>query len=207
MIHLPSGQLPLVILLIFIIAIWAIYTRIVTKQTVQGKSYKQLSNKRRKKLALSIGLPTLLLGGPALEEIVFRLPLILFFQDLNAAAWYTIGISSIIFGMTHHKIGVRTADKILNTDTVREHMKVLSSKDQRQAQRFVQIGMKMQVVLQTTLLGVIFGFFAVETQSILIPFIMHVVWNFLVFFRRVKYVPFLTWIIYLAIFIYFLSKN
>src|SRR4051812_29484514 len=66
----------------------------------EGLPGSRYERKRRK--MLSVGLPSYLIISPMLEELIHRLPLILFFPTLSVYAWGAIVLSTSVFAAVHH---------------------------------------------------------------------------------------------------------
>jgi len=112
---------------------------------------------------------------PAMEEVLFRLPLIVLFDEVSTISWVGIVASALIFGALHLK------------DSFVE--KVLQKKEEEITS--VPITKKRKLVKSLsgfgviTLLGCLFGFFAVQTDGLLKPFLLHAIWNLFAVFIRI----------------------
>lgn len=97
------------------------------------------------------------LSSPFIEEILFRLPLILLFDSLNSTAIVVSILVSLFFGYLHkdnYEIRAKTYGTPIPNKTIRIYS-----------------------VIIITLLSCILSVFAIQYQSLWIPILIHLAWN------------------------------
>ena len=97
-------------------------------------------------------LASLVMLSAAIEEVIFRSPLLMFFNGLSGAAWIGILISSVAFG------GLHIAYFYLGWKHSSLKRAVANS-------------------LFAMPFGIAFGWLCVQNQSLLVPFVAHASWN------------------------------
>lgn len=119
--------------------------------------------------------------SPAVEEVLFRAPLIIMFSSLSSNAWYGIILSSALFSLLHlPKLKIANIYTILaewqkgnlESDSVKQEsarllseQKVSTSKD------------KIIQLVVTFCLGVMFSYIGIVYQSLWLCVTVHAIWN------------------------------
>jgi len=120
--------------------------------------------------------------GPALEELVFRLPLLIAFPDFSWPAWPWILACGFLFGLAHIRLGRKMfagkdfmdearAGK-LETDSLKVELKKFLARNKGRYRKQL-----VGKVLFTSGLGIGLGYLAVRTQSLWVSGIAHCLWN------------------------------
>ena len=109
---------------------------------------------------------------PATEEILFRLPLTLGFEQINPLSWGAVIVAALIFGFIHRNGNIVNKNPIL----VDANAADVSTGIRDSAQRSAVI-QKISGVFFGMGLGVVAGFYAIQTQGIIVPFLIHAIWN------------------------------
>jgi membrane protease YdiL (CAAX protease family) len=174
--------LPSILILVGLAIVSRIYLKLVTDRFKKDLNSIKWCKENTLKLVLMLTLPTLCVYAPALEELIFRAPLVVAFKALSPVAWHWIIVSSALFAATHwfgRKItidDVLLAEKENNglpTDNVDEEMKRL---DQLQGKK-KRIIKKISHVIFTFLLAILAGYYSIKLQSVWIAFGIHSGWN------------------------------
>lgn len=98
----------------------------------------------------SVGIPTISILGPCVEELIFRAPLILYFDEMTTEAWYGIWVSAGFFAAAHAFGSERSTEK-----------------PRRRILHFVT----------RIPSGLLFGYAGVRLQSIWVAVALHATWN------------------------------
>lgn len=126
--------------------------------------------------------PQILILAPTLEELMFRLPLLIMFPALSQEAWIGIWISSIIFGLIHwpgQKINPLDIFMALKngevvTDCVKtETDRIVKNKSGEMIYR------RLIHTLMATGAGVTIGYFGLKYQSLWLCVGIHAAYNLL----------------------------
>ncbi len=135
--------------------------------------------------------PSHFIGAPALEELLFRAPLLIYFDGLSVKAWLWIFLTSIIFGLVHfprywwktRKIPRTTEEIILDREKIKQDVRLSNSKrkfdsleQELQHNRFYissQIRAGLKVAISTIPHGILLSYLALMYQSIILPVIVH----------------------------------
>lgn len=117
----------------------------------------------------NIIFPTVVVYAPTIEEVMFRLPLILAFSTINRQSLHVIVISGLLFGL-HHITNPGSTFRELPDDLP------LSAIKNRENDEKIGFRNYYQVVM-TSILGILAGYFSVKFQSIWVAVAIHVLWN------------------------------
>jgi len=142
--------LPSILALACIAGIAFLYLKWIARRLGDNFTNEEWREKNVAKILLTVGAPTYYVFAPAVEELIFRAPLIILFGAMTSFAWYGILISSVLFALMH----------LLSQE---ERKKTLAHK----AYRFVA----------TFVLSVLAGYYGIVNQSIWTSFGIHVAWN------------------------------
>lgn len=114
-------------------------------------------------------IPDVIIIGPAIEEIIFRLPLVILFNSLTVMCWWGIGLMATLFATVHWFM-----QAFDNYDG--EYLTSLSLQT-RKPVNFKSKKMKLIRVASAFLTGLGCGFFTIKFQSLWISFFVHAQWN------------------------------
>lgn len=114
-------------------------------------------------------IPLMLAFFPIVEEGVFRLPLILFFDGFSILACISLSLSALVFGSLHVFSSQLTYLDLIHTPT--EKIDDIQLPPAIEAQR------KMAKMVLLTTMGAASGFLALRTQTIFWPVLLHAGWN------------------------------
>ncbi len=171
--------LPSVIILACIAGGTFVYIRLALRHFGNNLRSVEWLKKNQWKTTLFVAIPIVYLQAPALEELIFRGPLVLAFSELSRSAWYWILLSAGLFASTHwfgDKIGM---PEILSeqgdpdhTDDVEQEVKRLTQKNGRLVKK-----QKLVNVILAFPAGLVFGYFGIKYQSLWLSFGIHATWN------------------------------
>jgi len=162
--------LPEVIVLLIIFAAALLYATLCKSKIEKAEEEKILSEQELDlKVFMHIMLPQVLITGPILEELIFRLPLIIMFERIT---WFSIVgavISAFLFSFSHLLSSIHFLE-----DNISSIFQRKMSAD------------KIETSIQTMFYGFIFGFYGIEFQSIAYCAIIHSFLNLLCMFYVLK---------------------
>lgn len=175
-----STFLPSMLVLLGIAAVVRLYTYLVIKRWGNLIESVEWRKKNTFKAYLLVGLPVVCLYAPALEEVIFRAPLLILFNGLSPAAWYGIVIASVIFSVCHWFGQKFTLTDVMEdkkegelpTGPVTEEIRELAKKEPKRALR-----RKIYHVIGTFPAGIFLGYFAIKSQSLWVAAGLHSLWN------------------------------
>lgn len=134
----------------------------------------------KKKIFLTMTIPLGYLYAPALEELIFRAPLVLFFDNISDLAWQGIFVSATLFGICHwgkntmipSSLFVKSDSGEQVSDSLEEEIKRLQETNKKivLVQRVVHVSISFGV-------GVMIGYYSIVYQSIWVAFLIHSLWN------------------------------
>jgi membrane protease YdiL (CAAX protease family) len=130
-----------------------------------------------KKTTLTLSVITFILS-PIVEELIFRLPLLLFFSELNFSAWTSIWISAVLFMALHlpeHNHRYRGSQLVDDPGNYQLSLKELNNQAKASAQAPVWTWILR--IVSTLLAGLLTGYLAVTSQSLWLPLVAHVTVN------------------------------
>lgn len=172
--------LPSVLILACIAGATLFYLKWITKYF--GNNFKSVEwhEKNKWKVVWTVGAPLTNVWGPAVEELIFRAPLIIAFSAVSSVAWYGIFASSGLFAFIHW-----LGKKILMPDilSARENGNHKSDDVVTEMNRLHQEEGKMIMVRKvlhivfTLPLGILAGYYGIKYQSIWVAFGIHSIWN------------------------------
>lgn len=125
------------------------------------------------------------LFGPAREELIFRLPLVVAFSALSTQAWVGILVSAVIFAAVHVP-GFRQRLNLgkLGSKMMMEEKKTQTDDIDTELREIDRSTTKNYFVIITTVrvasafaAGIWLGYLGITNQSILLPFVVHIVLN------------------------------
>jgi membrane protease YdiL (CAAX protease family) len=133
-----------------------------------------------------IHVPFFLIYAPVFEELLFRLPLLIFFdEDFTAHTWVAVLLSGTIFAGIHwnkkrvlvgHILDAQKKGK-LASDNIE-----LAAEQVREGNQKTVLIMNIIQVVFTFFLGVLCAYFCIKQQSIWTAVWIHFAWNLIVVF-------------------------
>lgn len=147
-----------------------------------GDNFKSVEwhKKNKWKVILSVGTPLTNVWAPAVEELIFRAPLIIAFSAMSSVAWYGVFASSVLFALTHWFGKKIWMPEILSARENGDHKSddVVAEIDRlhQEAGRRILVQKVLHVVL-TLPLGILAGYYGIKYQSVWVSFGIHSVWN------------------------------
>ena len=157
-----------------------LYLRWVIKRF--GDNFKSVEwhKKNQLKVAWTVGTPLINVWAPAVEELIFRAPLIIVFGAMSSAAWYGIFVSSGLFALSHWFGKKIWMPEIISA---RENGNYESDDVTTEVNRLSAEGGKMIMarkalhVVFTLPLGILAGYYGIKYQSVWVAFGIHSAWN------------------------------
>lgn len=155
--------------------------RVITRFGDNFKSVEWQKNNRMKVFwTLSIPLTVL---SPAVDELIFRVPLIIAFGAISSVAWYGVFASSGLFALSHwFGKKIRMSEIIYakengnhKSDDVVAEINRLHTKEGK----IIMARRVLHVVLALPL-GILTGYYGIKYQSVWVAFGIHFVWNFVI---------------------------
>jgi len=143
-----------------------------------GKNFKSVNWHKKNELRVvsMFGTPLVYVFAPALEELIFRAPIIVAFSTVSSVAWYGIFVSSGLFALAHWRGKKVWMSEILSgnhkSDDVAEEM----NRFHAEAGKMIMARKAFQVTV-TLFLGILAGYYGIKYQSIWVAFGIHVAWN------------------------------
>lgn len=147
-----------------------------------GTSFKSVAwhEEHQSQVLWKVAVPLTYVSAPAIEEVLFRAPLIIAFPQISADAWPWLLASSAVFGSVHwfrrlvdpeclfeaRKNGTNQSDDV-------------KSEVRRIWAEFGIIGRMQQVfgVVIVSFGGLLFGYYGITHQSVWVAYGMHAAWN------------------------------
>ncbi len=169
---------------IVIIACIAGATRLYLKLKIKsfGDNFKSVKwhEKNKWKVIWTVGTPSTNIWAPAVEELIFRAPLIIAFSAMSSFAWYGVLTSSGLFALLHWFGKKIWMTDILSARKNNEHktdgvMAEMNRLHQDQG-KAIMIRKVLHVVLALPV-GILAGYYGIKYQSIWVSFGIHFVWN------------------------------
>lgn len=168
--------LPSIVILICVAIATRLYLWWIAKRF--GKNLKSVNwhKKNELKVASMFGTPLIYIFAPALEELIFRAPIIVAFSTVSSVAWYGILASSGLFALAHWRGKKVWMPEILDgnhkSDDVAEEINRLHA----EAGKMIMVR-KASHVIVTLFLGILAGYYGIKCQSLWVAFGIHVAWN------------------------------
>lgn len=177
--------LPSILILVCIVGTTRLYVWLIIRQFGDNFNNFEWRDKNRCKVILTVSIPWGVLMCPALEELIFRAPLIIIFEKMSSLAWYAVFASGVIFWLTHliwipNKLFTRKNFNYKNIKLTIDP-KLLREENKRFV-RFVVIKLisSMPVAIPA-------GYYGIRYQSIWIAFGIHLVWNLITYLSLLIY--------------------
>lgn len=173
--------LPSILILAVIAGATSLYLKWITKRFGDNlKSVEWLTNNQWKAF-WAIGMPGANVGGPAVEELIFRAPLIIAFSAMSSVAWYGVFASSTVFALLHWPGKKILMPDILSTKENGDHK---SDDIEAEIHRLhtengeMILRRKMFHVIFAFPVGILTGYYGIKYQSVWVAFGIHSAWNF-----------------------------
>lgn len=173
--------IPSVLVIACIAGATFLYVKWVIKRF--GDNFKSVEwhKKNQWKVIWTVGMPLTNVWAPAIEELIFRAPLIIAFGAMSSVAWYGVFASSTLFALMHwfgkkiwllEILSARKNDDHKSDDVVAEIERL-----HREAGKKRILVKKVLHVVFTLPLGILAGYYGIKYQSIWVAFGIHLVWN------------------------------
>lgn len=173
--------LPSVLILACIAGITLLYLKWVTKRF--GDSFKSVEwhEKNKWKVIWAVGTPMTNVFVPAVEELIFRAPLIIAFSAVSSVAWYGIFASSVLFALTHWFGKKIRMPEILSARENGDHksdevVAEVNRLHQEKKGKTIMVRKVLHIVF-TLPLGILAGYYGIKYQSVWVAFGIHSAWN------------------------------
>lgn len=171
--------LPIAIIGVVIFIFLKIFTTILKKEL---NSIYWL-NRHKFMVDFFVSQPLALILAPTLEELLFRLPLLLMFTSLTSDAWTGIWISSCAFGFIHifgaKVTGMEVMLAYMMGQTQSDDFKEETQRIALKTQGNIVIKRLIAFVF-TTGAGVLISYFGIKYQSLWLCVGIHAAWNLIV---------------------------
>lgn len=175
--------LPSILIIAIVAGATFLYLQLVIKRFGDNFNSVEWHKNNQLKVALTVGIPLNSVWAPAVEELIFRAPLIIAFGAMSSVAWYGVLASSALFALPHW-----FGKKIFMTDVLSAKENSNHNSDDAGAEinrLHTEMGEKIVVrkvfhVVLTLPLGILAGYYGIKYQSIWVAFCIHSVWNLVV---------------------------
>ncbi len=172
--------LPSVLVMACIAGVTFLYVKWVIKRF--GDNFKSVEwhEKNQRKVIWAVGTPLAHVWAPAVEELIFRAPLIIAFGAMSSVAWYGVFASSGLFALSHwfgkkiwmpDILSARENGNHKTDDVVAEANRLHAEEG-----KMIMVRKVLHVVF-TLPLGILAGYYGIKYQSIWVAFGIHSVWN------------------------------
>jgi membrane protease YdiL (CAAX protease family) len=172
--------LPSILIIAAIAGATLLYLKWVIKSF--GDNFKSVEwhKKNQWKVIWTVGTPLTNVWAPAVEELIFRAPLIIAFSAMSSVAWYGVFASSGLFALSHWFGKKIWMPEILSarengnhkTDDVVAEMNRLHAEEGK----MIMVRKVLHIVF-TLPLGILAGYYGIKYQSVWVAFGIHSVWN------------------------------
>ena len=172
--------LPSVLVIACIAGATFLYSKWVVKRF--GDNFKSVEwhKKNQWKVIWTVGIPLTNVWAPAVEELIFRAPLIIAFSAVSSIAWYGVFASSGLFALSHWFGKKIWMPEILSARENGNHKSddVVAEVNRLNAEegKMIMVRKVLHVVF-TLPLGILAGYYGIKYQSIWVAFGIHSVWN------------------------------
>ena len=196
--------LPSVLVLVGIGGVAFLFLKFILPVLIGNERYKNPEllkvwmKENKWKAVIFAAVPSTCIFSPALEEIVFRAPLLFLFSVISGHAWLGIIISSILFALVHYSEktteallkGIELAEEVW-TKEPNNNAHINGPDRERRKKSF-----RISRAIGSFGFGILVGYLGIKYQSLYICAVIHAAWNLLAPFM----LPFL-FIIFLLIFL------
>lgn len=172
--------LPSVLIIAAIAGATLLYLKWVIKRF--GDNFKSVEwlKKNQWKVVWTVGTPLTNVWAPAVEELIFRAPLIIAFSAMSSVAWYGVFASSGLFALSHWFGKKIWMQDILSAKENGNHKSddVVAEVDRIHTEEGKMILVRKILHIVFTLpLGILAGYYGIKYQSVWVAFGIHSVWN------------------------------
>lgn len=178
--------LPPIIVLLFIVVILLCFSRLIVsrlfdKEKLKDPEYVAQWSKEHKLKTILISTLSISLYAPALEELIFRAPLIIIFDTVAGYAWIGILVSSVVFAVIHlfgkfsEIIFEGTKEAFIASEELGEE-EIDDFESSREG--FIK-RVNRSRLLSSFLVGILSGYLGIKHQSLYLCFGIHAAWNLL----------------------------
>ena len=169
---------------VLVIACIAGATRLYLKYVIKrfGDNFKSVEwyKNNQWKVIWTVGTPLINVWAPAVEELIFRAPLIIAFGAMSSVAWYGVFASSGLFALSHWfgkkiwMLDILSARENGNhkTDDLEAEVNQLHT----EKGKMIMVRKVLHVVF-TFPLGILTGYYGIKYQSVWVAFGIHSTWN------------------------------
>lgn len=172
--------LPSILIIACIAVVVRFYMIWIVKRFGNNAKSVEWHRKNGMKVGFMFGVPLAYVWAPAVEELVFRAPLIIAFSSVSPTAWYGIFASSGLFALAHWFGKKIWMTEILSTRGNSEHKSddLMSEIDRlhRENGKAIMIRKVFHVFFAFPL-GILAGYYGIKYQSIWVSFGIHSAWN------------------------------
>ena len=172
--------LPSVLVIACIAGTTLLYMKWVIKRFGDNFKSTEWHKKNQWRVIWTVGTPLTNVWAPAVEELIFRAPLIIAFGAMSSVAWYGVFVSSGLFALSHWFGKKIWMPEILSARENGDHKSddVVAEVDRlhQKAGRRILVQKVLHVVL-TFPLGILAGYYGIKYQSIWVSFGIHSAWN------------------------------
>lgn len=147
-----------------------------------GDNFKSVEwhKKNQWKVIWTVGTPLTNVWAPAVEELIFRAPLIVAFGAMSSAAWYGVFASSGLFALSHWFGKKIWMPEILSAKENGNHKSddVVAEVNRLHTEegKMIMVRKALHVVF-TLPLGILAGYYGIKYQSVWVAFGIHSAWN------------------------------
>ena len=172
--------LPSVLIIAVIGGATFLYLKWVVKRF--GDNFKSVEwhKQNQWKVTWTVGTPLINVWAPAVEELIFRAPLIIAFSAISSVAWYGVFASSGLFALLHwfgKKIWI---PEILSAKENGNHksddMEAEINRLHMEEGKMIMVYKVLHVVFALPV-GILAGYYGIKYQSVWVAFGIHSVWN------------------------------
>ena len=172
--------LPSTIILIGIAGVTLLYMKLVIKRF--GDNFRSIEwhEKNKWRVAWTVSMPLTNVYGPAVEELIFRAPLIVMFSAMSPVAWYGIFASSGVFALLHWfgkkiwMLEILSARE--NSDHKTDDVVAEMNRLYQENGRAIMVRKVLHVIFAMPL-GILTGYYGIKYQSIWVAVGIHSAWN------------------------------
>jgi len=150
-----------------------------------GDDFKSVKwhEKNKWKVTWTVGMPLMNIWTPAVEELIFRAPLIIAFSTMSSFAWYGVLTSSCLFALVHWFGKKIWMPEILlareNGDYKSDDLKAETERLRKEEGKEILVKRVLHVIL-TLPLGILAGYYGIKYQSVWVSVGIHSLWNLII---------------------------
>lgn len=175
--------LPSILILACIAGATHLYLKLVIKRFGDKLKSVEWHEKNKRKLMWTVSIPCTEVRAPAVEELIFRAPLIVAFSTISSVAWYAIFASGGLFALAHclgKEIYTRDVLSARKKGTHKSDNVVAEINRLRHEKGKMVMVRKVGHVVFALPPGILAGYYGIKYQSIWVSFGIHSVWSLIV---------------------------